>query len=118
MVELASSPGWAKAQEVMDAIPGKTFEFTQDDSNASPGANPSKPDAEESARKPLTLVYFLGGVTYAEISALRHLSERASHNRDYLIATTKITNGKHLLESLFEDIPNKLDKRTVSGGKR
>jgi hypothetical protein len=30
-------------------------------------------------KKPLTLVYFIGGVTFAEISALRFLSEREGH---------------------------------------
>ena len=42
---------------------------------AAAAAAESKDDLGEPARKPVTLVFFIGGVTYAEIAALRWLSE-------------------------------------------
>ena len=51
----------------------------------------------------MTLVYFLGGVTYAEISALRHMSTM-DEGRRYVVATTKVTNGDTLLGDLLEKL--------------
>lgn len=60
-------------------------------------------------KKPLTLVVFLGGVSMSEISALRFLSEREDHGRDYVVATTKLINGGSFIESLQEAVANKLN---------
>jgi hypothetical protein len=60
-------------------------------------------------KKPLTLVCFLGGVTMAEISALRYLSEREDHARDYIVCTTKLINGSTFVESIVEVVNNKLN---------
>lgn len=57
--------------------------------------------AEGGRKKKLTVVLFLGGVTYAEISALRFMGEK-DPNRQYVVATTKLLNGGTLLESLVE----------------
>jgi len=48
----------------------------------------------------VTLIYFLGGVTYAEISALRFLQQEADHPTEYIIATTHIINGHSLIDSI------------------
>lgn len=47
------------------------------------------------------LVFFIGGCTFAEISALRFLSQQEENNCEFIIATTKIINGKSFLESLW-----------------
>ena len=49
----------------------------------------------------LTLVFFVGGVTYAEISALRFLS-RQNDGHEYIVASTSIVNGNTLLQPLIE----------------
>lgn len=64
--------------------------------------------ASTASSKPITLVFFLGGVTYSEIAAIRHLSSRASHGKDYLIATTHLMNGSSMLDAVA--------MHTVSGG--
>eukprot|EP00461_Guttulinopsis_vulgaris_P004383 UN04385 len=51
-------------------------------------------------QKPVCLVYFLGGATYAEVAMLRFLSEKPSHKYTYIVATTKMTNAKHLINDL------------------
>lgn len=47
----------------------------------------------------ILLVYFIGGITYAEISALRYLS-KMNKDKHIIIATTKIINGNNMLKSL------------------
>lgn len=47
------------------------------------------------------LVFFIGGCTFAEISALRFTSQQEENNCEFIIATTKILNGKSFLKSLW-----------------
>eukprot|EP00920_Eleutheroschizon_duboscqi_P032202 GHVT01077738.1.p1 GENE.GHVT01077738.1~~GHVT01077738.1.p1 ORF type:complete len:195 (-),score=52.72 GHVT01077738.1:405-989(-) len=55
----------------------------------------------------LVLVVFLGGVTYAEIAALRKLEEVDRGVRRYVIFTTGIINHKKLLDAFKQkDAPN------------
>lgn len=49
-----------------------------------------------------TLVFFLGGVTYAEIAALRFLSQMEDSGMEYIIATTKLINGTTWIKSLMD----------------
>ncbi|XP_039288228.1 vacuolar protein sorting-associated protein 33A [Nilaparvata lugens] len=51
------------------------------------------------------LVFFLGGCTFAEISALRFLSQK-DDSCEFVIATTKLINGNSFLKTLFEDLPS------------
>jgi hypothetical protein len=44
-------------------------------------------------------VVFIGGITYAEIAAIRYLN-KSMPNHKYIILTTHITNGKKLIDSL------------------
>ncbi|PWN46543.1 Sec1-like protein, partial [Violaceomyces palustris] len=46
-----------------------------------------------------TIVFFLGGVTFTEVAALRLMS-RQTTNRRYLVATTNTLNGNTILSSL------------------
>ena len=46
---------------------------------------------------------FIGGVTFAEIAALRFLSTRPEVRSDFVIATTKLMNGTSMLEFFLED---------------
>lgn len=59
-------------------------------------------------RPPVTLVLFVGGCTYAEIAALRWLGRNGTPKREYLIATTHITNGDQLMEAMMETLENGL----------
>lgn len=51
----------------------------------------------------VTLVYFLGGVTYAEIAALRFLQQE-DHPTEYIVATTHIINGDSLIRSITPEL--------------
>jgi hypothetical protein len=52
----------------------------------------------------VTIVFFLGGITYAEIAALRFISKQLeeSSGRTLLIATTGIISGKRIIDSALE----------------
>ncbi|GLH14586.1 Vacuolar protein sorting-associated protein 33a [Gryllus bimaculatus] len=50
----------------------------------------------------VVLVFFLGGCTYAEVAALRFLSQQEDSNVEFLVATTKMINGDSFLRSLME----------------
>ena len=72
-------------------------------------------DSKKSKKKTM-LVYFVGGVTFMEISALRWLARRKGSKYNIVVATTKMISGKSFMESIVEDIPNALVSRgdTVS----
>ncbi|KAG8055994.1 hypothetical protein GUJ93_ZPchr0001g29401 [Zizania palustris] len=49
----------------------------------------------------LVLVVFIGGVTFAEIAALRFLSAQDGMGYDFLVATTKVVNGNTILRPIM-----------------
>ena len=51
------------------------------------------------------LIFYIGGITYSEISALRNLSR--SIKKSFIIATTSIINGSKFIKNLF-DVGNDL----------
>lgn len=55
----------------------------------------------ENAR--VVLVFFIGGCTYHEISALRSISQQEESNVEFVILTTKLINGNTFIESLVEE---------------
>ena len=73
---------------------GATFDFAQE----------AEQDAATDDAVKTTLVFFVGGVTYAEIAALRLMSQQ-QRNRRFLIATTSMVNGDSLLEQLRPAVP-------------
>ncbi|GIL70610.1 hypothetical protein Vretimale_3719 [Volvox reticuliferus] len=52
------------------------------------------------------LVVFIGGVTFAEISALRFLSSRPEWPYRFVVLTTKIINGRTLLQTFVDPLAN------------
>ncbi|XP_076806597.1 vacuolar protein sorting-associated protein 33A-like [Clavelina lepadiformis] len=99
LVQILSHPGWRSIEEVLRIIPGPTI----------PGIQQVKPQkkwqgslsSDSSSSSIVTLVFFVGGVTYAEISALRYLSS-LKDGHEYVVATTSIINGNKLLKPLIE----------------
>lgn len=66
-------------------------------------STPPKPQAP--GRRPLVLVVFLGGVTAAEIAALRFLSAKALVPCDFAVATTRMVTGSTLVSEFLESDP-------------
>ena len=90
--QLTHPGGAAKVEEALRHLPGPTFEEKQEFSSGL-----KQKDASEAAKNPTTLFFFIGGVTFSEVSALRWLSK--SEGRNYVVASTAMTNGNTLLKS-------------------
>jgi hypothetical protein len=98
LVQYAHKPGWKSIEEVMKLLPGPAFEERQ--------ALPQGV-VQEPKKRSVTVVFYLGGVTQAEISALRFLSQQ-DDSRDYIVVTTRLINGNSLIDSVTEVINNNL----------
>lgn len=93
--EQRQAPGWGGLDDV---LPGEASdEATQDEGVAAVGVRPA------GSKKAVTMVVFIGGVTYAEISALRFMSKHDTE-RQYVVATTKFINGDTMLDGLLEKV--------------
>ncbi|XP_030677409.1 vacuolar protein sorting-associated protein 33A isoform X2 [Nomascus leucogenys] len=95
LAQLLSRPGWRSIEEVLRILPGPHFEERQ-----------PLPTGLQKKRQPgenrVTLIFFLGGITFAEIAALRFLSQLEDGGTEYVIATTKLMNGTSWIEALME----------------
>lgn len=70
---------------------------------------PLRPDGS----KPVLLVCYIGGITYAEIAALRLLSRQPTFPFAILVAATNILNGASLIKGLVFEIDNSLANRDL-----
>ena len=77
---------------------------------AAPAASsaPTDPLAAEPAKPLPTLVFFIGGCTFAELAAVRWLGRHESPPREYIVATTHLCNGDDLVRSLVTSLENNL----------
>merc|ERR1719356_2394782 len=92
LVQQLDKPGWRNMRDVLDLLPGPSFEDTQQ------VAPESRPRSQAGAK--VVMVMFVGGCTMAEVAALRFLSQQEENNVEYLVATTSIITGESFLESL------------------
>ncbi|KAM7145102.1 vacuolar protein sorting-associated protein 33A [Macrochelys suwanniensis] len=97
LAQLLARPGWRSIEEVLKILPGPHFEERQ---QLPTGLQKKRQQGENR----ITLVFFLGGVTYAEIAALRFLSQMEDGSTEYVIATTKLINGTNWIKSLMEKL--------------
>jgi len=103
-VELLVSKGWGQCYEILKLIPGEV-EISQYEKELL-----KKP--REDNRKKVVVVFFIGGVTYAEISAIRYLNI-VYPNFQFVVATTEIINGNSIIEQMREKVQNLLNKGTI-----
>uniref|UniRef100_A0A4W4HM81 VPS33A core subunit of CORVET and HOPS complexes n=1 Tax=Electrophorus electricus TaxID=8005 RepID=A0A4W4HM81_ELEEL len=95
LTQVLARPGWRSIEEVLKMLPGPHFEERQ---QLPSGLHKKRQQGENRT----TLVFFLGGVTYAEIAALRFLSQMEDGGTEYIIATTKLINGTSWVKSLMD----------------
>ncbi|KAI4384398.1 hypothetical protein MLD38_002562 [Melastoma candidum] len=106
LVQNAIRSGWRPIEEILKVLPGphseiKRSRFTNSASyDALQGASTDKLTTD--GRRFLVLVVFIGGVTFAEISALRFLSAQEGMAYDLIVGTTKIVSGRSLTEAFVE----------------
>lgn len=66
----------------------------------------------DQSKKRRVLVYFIGGITYGEIAAIRFLNKLFT-DRKFIIATTQIINGDACIEMLRGQINNRLNPNSL-----
>ncbi|CAD6976215.1 unnamed protein product [Tilletia controversa] len=119
--------GWKGYEDVLSILPGATFDEVQRPvqnfrpaaaaagatTSSIPAANKRSTTSTASTGTPLvlqpqlidpdsprtTLVFFLGGATYAEVSALRFMSAQ-TRNRRFIAMTTHMVSGDEILGGL------------------
>ncbi|KAE8714751.1 Vacuolar protein-sorting-associated protein 33-like protein [Hibiscus syriacus] len=107
LVQNAVRSGWRPMEEILKLLPGPHIETKRAGFTSSPsfgtlqGASNGL-DKIADGRRSLVLVVFIGGITFAEIAALRFLSAQEGMAYDLIIGTTKIVNGHSLVETFFE----------------
>lgn len=106
LVQNVLKDGWRCIEEVIKLLPGPHFDRKQGNNSIlevpydTPAGNES---IAADGRRLLVLVVFIGGVTFAEISALRFLNSQEGMKYDLMVATTKLITGSSLLQTLVED---------------
>ncbi|CAC9890944.1 unnamed protein product [Aureobasidium pullulans] len=94
--------GWKGFEDVLARIKGATVDEVQKGSNAEASqARQTLRGGSGSGRK-TTIVFFLGGVTFAEIAALRFMGEQLGDKKKIIIATTGILSGDAAVEAAME----------------
>jgi len=96
-------PEWF-LEQISRALPGEYYpnpRVQQKETLPSPPKQPGQP------RK--VVVCFVGGVTFAEISAIRLLQRRNPDDYQFLILTSSITNGKKFIDEFVNETATKLD---------
>lgn len=103
--------GWQTLHDVLASLPGPTFEdnqlagssFNYDTIDAATITRRSSLTSEmsQSEQRRVILVFFLGGCTFAEVSALRFLAQEDG-NVEFVIATTKLVNKNSFLDEFIE----------------
>ncbi|XP_048334355.2 vacuolar protein-sorting-associated protein 33 homolog isoform X3 [Ziziphus jujuba] len=96
-------------EEILKLLPGPHSDKKRGRFSSSPsldtlqGASASM-DKVADGRRSLVLVVFVGGVTFAEIAALRYLCSQEAMAYDLIIGTTNIVSGHTLTESFVEKL--------------
>ncbi|AQK96096.1 Vacuolar protein-sorting protein 33 [Zea mays] len=106
LVQHAVRSGWRSIEELLKLLPGPHLDLKRGGLtiNSSPEVHPglgAQQSIDRVGHRSLVLVVFIGGVTFAEIAALRFLSAQEGMGYDFLVATTKVVNGNTILRPII-----------------
>ncbi|KAL0538594.1 hypothetical protein IC582_022742 [Cucumis melo] len=109
LVQQAVRSGWRPIEEILKLLPGphsetKRGRFLSSSSYDSLQGASASNDKVTDGRRTVVLVVFVGGVTFAEISALRFLSGQEGMAYELIVGTTKIVSGNSLTETFVEKL--------------
>lgn len=108
LIESAVPFGWRRIEEVLKMLPGPHSEIKRGGFVSSPSFDSLSGSSHETdnrvgdGRRSLVLVVFVGGVTFAEISALRFLGTKGG--MEFIIGTTRIINGRTITEAFIDKL--------------
>ena len=94
-----ASQGWRGFEDILRNVKGKTVDETQSTSDK---ASRAKQVLEGRGGKKTTIVFFLGGVTFAEIAALRFVARQEEERRRIVICTTSVLSGEKMVRSAMK----------------
>ncbi|XP_055339771.1 vacuolar protein sorting-associated protein 33A-like [Paramacrobiotus metropolitanus] len=99
-------PGWKSISDTLDLLPGERLEAKQKVPDHLRKRRNSITSSMSTTDEPpvVTLVVFIGGVTYSEVSALRFLSNQEDSSTVFHVLTTQMVNGSSVVESLKETL--------------
>lgn len=109
LVQHAVRSGWRAIEEILKLLPGPHTElkrggYPRSSSSETIHGASSNIDKVADGRRSIVLVVFIGGVTFAEISALRFLTAQEGMAYDLIVGTTKIVNGYTVLETFMDNV--------------
>ncbi|KAJ5773877.1 hypothetical protein N7457_008773 [Penicillium paradoxum] len=94
-----TSPGWLGFEDVVKSARGATFSLVQKGDDKAVRARQTL--SGNSATKTV-YVFFLGGITFTEIAALRFIAAQEAPRRKIIICTTSIISGDRMMEAAIE----------------
>lgn len=94
-----TSPGWLGFEDIVKSARGATFNIV-----------PKGDEKTDRAKQTLTgtggvktvFVFFLGGITFTEIAALRFIARKEAARRRIVICTTGIISGNKMMDAAIE----------------
>jgi hypothetical protein len=94
-----ASPGWLGFEDVIKSARGSTFSIVQkgDDKAVRARQTISGNNAPKTV-----IVFFLGGITFTEIAALRFIAAQEAPRRKIVICTTGLINGDRMMDAAIE----------------
>ncbi|KAI9842038.1 MAG: hypothetical protein M1837_007534 [Sclerophora amabilis] len=102
----ANTHGWRGFDDAVKAVKGKTFDEVQRGEDKAVRARMILNG--QSSGKKTVLVFFLGGITFTEVAALRFIARQEKGRRQIVICTTSLISGNKMMDVALE-------KRTFMG---
>lgn len=100
---MPSSTGWQGFEDILKSAKGPTFNITQ--KAADEKAAKARTQLAGTSGWKTVFVFFLGGVTFAEIAALRFVGkqlEAAGERKRLVVLTTSIVSGRSIMDGVME----------------
>ncbi|KAL4955436.1 Sec1-like protein [Aspergillus filifer] len=94
-----ASPGWLGFEDVVKSARGSTFSIVQKGDDKAVRARQTL--SGSNAAKTV-YVFFLGGITFTEIAALRFIAAQEAPRRKIVICTTGVVSGDRMMEAAIE----------------
>ncbi|KAK9356594.1 Sec1-like protein [Lipomyces doorenjongii] len=95
--------GWRGADDILRNINGEHFDELQKGEERALRARAMLSAKKE---KKTVVIFFLGGVTFTEIAALRFIAKQETERRNILILTTGIIDGKEIIKTAMDQVPS------------
>ncbi|XP_072934409.1 vacuolar protein sorting-associated protein 33A-like [Epargyreus clarus] len=100
---IAKNKGWTGLTDVLGSLPGPLVDELQTLQPRMVRRNSISSENSSSIDNPrVILVFFVGGCTFHEVSALRTISQQEDSNVEFFVLTTKLINGNTFIEALVE----------------